>query len=699
MRNRTLLAFAVAATWLALGNPVWASEEARQESPDSDSPPVTNELLMFFEEKDMETATKRTTSLRKAPAIATIITADEIGNMGARNLLDILKMVPGFGISLNEFGAPMVEVRGIRTPLNEKILLMIDGHSLNKNFTGSGLFAEAEVPVENIKQVEVVRGPGSALYGSNAFVATINIITRDAEEIDGLELKGGGGSFDTFKGNLVGGTTIGEEFTVVASVDQYRTNGPKLQVGADLLSTTPGLESFSAAPGSTDLSFRQTDAFLKIGYGDLTFKGHIVSKRMGSYIGYRYTLTDGSHNDIDNYWGELAYRLQATDSVVSTTKLRYDYLNQDSWIKIAPAGFLGTFPDGAIGSPLVKNRTLGVEQQCDWDIFKNNHLIAGASFEELRQYDTGTLQNYSFTAPSPLPNYLGSVQNGDNWNKDVTRKTWAAYLQDEWQMFESLNLTAGLRYDHYDDFGGTANPRVGLVWNMLENADLKLLYGQAFRAPNFIELYSVSNPLLLGSANLKPEQITTYEAGLTYRFNRYIAADLNYFYSTIKDQIITVSSSPQTAFYTNLGTTETQGVEFGLNGGFAGKANWKASYVFQDPRDANSHGHLPYVPSHRGTASINYAPIKYVNLHSDLLWTGPRPRPAGDSRPEMPSYTTVDVAVTLKNFFESLEIQAGVRNIFDRHFNDPDTSGALQKVPGDFPREGISALVTASCKF
>ncbi len=701
MKSGTLIAFATMAAWLGMGSLVWGGDEAtlKQGNSDSSTPPVANELLMFFEEKDMETATKRTTSLRRAPAIATIITADEIRNMGARNLLDILKMVPGFGISLNEYGSPMVEVRGIRTPLNEKILLMIDGHSLNKNFTGSGLFAEAEVPVENIRQVEVVRGPGSALYGSNAFVATINIITRDAEEIDGLELKAGGGSFDTYKGNMVGGTTIGDKFNVVASLDHYRTIGPKLRVGADLLSTTPGLAPFSAAPGTTDQGFRQTDAFLKVGYGDLTFKGHVVLKQMGSYIGYNYTLTDGSHNDIDNYWGELAYHLQVNDAIASTTKLRYDYLNQDGWIKIAPAGFLGTFPDGAIGIPLVKNRTLGVEQQFDWDLFSNNHLIAGASYEALRQYDTGTLQNYSFTPPSPLPNYLGSLQSGPNWNRDVTRETWAAYVQDEWQLFEDLNLTAGLRYDHYNDFGGTTNPRVGLVWNFLGNADLKLLYGQAFRAPNFIELYSVSNPLLLGNANLKPERIRTYEAGLTYRFNRFIAADLNYFYSTINDQIVTVSSSPQTAFYTNLGKTETQGVEFGLNGGFAGNVNWKTTYVFQDPRDATTDSRLPYVPSHRGTASINYAPFKYLNLHSDLLWTGPRPRPAGDSRPEVPDYTTVDLAVTLKNFFETLEIQAVVRNLFDKRFSDPDTSGALQKVPGDFPREGISAFVTASCKF
>ena len=249
------------------------------------------ELLMFFEEQDLVTATKRHTSLRKAPAIATIITADEIRNMGARNLLDVLKMVPGFGVSITEFGGNMVEVRGIRSSLSEKILVMIDGHSLNRNFTGSALYRVAGMlPMENIKQVEVVRGPGSALYGTSAFVATINIITRNAEEINGLEAKAGGGSFNSFKGNLLGGKAVGDNFTIVGSLDHYQSQGAKLTVDADALRAT----AFSKAPGPADLYFKQTDAFLKVGYGDLSFRGQYLTKQEGMYIGIVSALTDDS---------------------------------------------------------------------------------------------------------------------------------------------------------------------------------------------------------------------------------------------------------------------------------------------------------------------------------------------------------------------------------------------------------------------
>lgn len=659
---------------------------------------VNEDLLLFFEEQDLVTATKRPTSLRKAPAIATIISADEIRNMGARNLLDVLKMVPGIGISITEFGSNMIEVRGIRTSLNEKILVMLDGHSLNRNFTGSALYNVGDMlPMENIRQVEVVRGPGSALYGNSAFVATINIITRNAEEIDGLEIKAGGGSFDSIKGNLTGGKALGDKLTISGSLNHYQTNGPRLTVEADTLTGTP----YSQAPGTPDLNSKQTDAFLKIGYGNLSFRGHYLARQKNIYIGIVSALTDDSSQDqVDNYWGELVYSLKLADSLSMSMKFYYDHYEQDPYVKIYPDGFAGVYPAGMISKPLVSNRTIGGELQVDWDIFEGNHLIAGLSFEELQQYDVRQLANFDPLTGAPL----SSIQEVANWNKDANRQIWALYLQDEWQLLEQVTLTTGLRYDHYSDFGDTVNPRLGLVWSLLENTDLKLLYGQAFRAPNFQELYNINNPTVVGNPDLKPERIETFEAGLAWRLNRYLAANLNYFYSTIDDQIDWTSTTP--AVNANVGKTETQGVELGLNGAYGSDLYWKLNYAWQDPRNAKTDRRLPYVPSHRASASVNYAPTKYVNLHTDLLWTGPRSRDTGDNRREMPDYTTVDLAVTLKNFFKTMEIQATVRNLFDKRYKDPDTSGGAvnfsgtgPKVPGDFPRGGISGFVTASYKF
>jgi iron complex outermembrane receptor protein len=354
---------------------------------------------------------------------------------------------------------------------------------------------------------------------------------------------------------------------------------------------------------------------------------------------------------------------------------------------------------------LVKTRTIGYEQQFDWDISKANHLIAGVSFEFLDQYDVKQRANFD---PNTFAYTYDPIHTVANWNKNVTRRIWAAYLQDEWHVMERVNLTTGVRYDNYSDFGNTVNPRVGLVWNFLDNADFKLLYGQAFRAPTFVELYDANNPVVVGNDKLKPEKIKTYEAGISYRLNRFLATDLNYFYSTIDDLIVWDTTVKPVPRFANIGTSTTQGVELGLNGAVSSKLSWKTSFAWQDPRDDNDR-RLAYVPSQRASGSVNYALSKYVNLHSDLLWTGARPREKGDTRPDVPDYTTVDLAVTLKNFFNTLEIQATIRNLFDKRYKDPDTSSGIlpstnvmgtgPKVPGDFPREGISGFVTAKYKF
>lgn len=654
------------------------------------------ELGLFFDEQDLVTATKRPTSLRKAPAIATVITADEIRNMGANNIMDVLKMVPGLGISINESGVLMLEVRGIRTATNEKVLVMIDGHSLNRNFDGSALYNVAPLlPVENIKQVEVVRGPGSALYGTSAFVATINIITRNAEEINGLELKSGWGSFDTFKANMVAGKAIGDKLTFSMSADHFQTNGPNLRIPADVLTPT----GTSLAPGTTDSSAKQTDVFFKVGYGDLSFRGHYLTKKRGLFIGLGSALNEGSKDDIDNYWGELAYDLHIGDELISNTKLRYDYYDQDPFVRIFPAGASGLYTNGMVAIPLVKNRNIGVEEQLSWNVLDGHDLILGASFDVMRQYGTSEMTNYDPNTFLPLVPPV--LQGTADWNRDVTREVWALYGQYEWRALENLNITLGGRYDHYNDFGGTTNPRAALVWSFLENADLKLLYGKAFRAPNFVELYNTTNPVVVGNSKLNPEKIETYEAGLAYRFNRFFAAELNYFYSEIKNMIIWNTNVPlgKPAFYDNIGSAITQGVELGINGAYERNLYWKLSYAWQEPRDATTNRPLPYVPAQRAKASINYAVCKYANLHTDLLWTGVRPRDTGDTRPQMPAYFTADMALTFKNFYKTMEIQATIRNLFDKSYKDPDTSGALNKVPGDFPREGLSAFVTASYKF
>jgi len=651
-------------------------------------------LSMYFTPEELEISTRRAIALTKAPAIATVITDREIRNMGARTLIDVLKLVPGMGISITDQGFFRLEVRGTVTGQSEKVLVMIDGHSLNKNHSGSSFpFFLDHLSVDNIKKIEIVRGPGSALYGTNAFVAVINIITKSAADVEGGSVSVSGESFDTRKYNLLAGKTFKNGLKISGSIDYTKTHGPDLLIKRDRLSGTP----FTRAPGDAETRFEGTGIFFEASYKNLTYRGQYLTTDRGAYIGLGYALTDFNSLKSDNFWQELSYRHSFTEKFSSKMKLYYDYFNQDWLVKVFPDGFAGSFPNGMIGGPKARNRTIGGEIQLDCSISETNHLLAGINYEEMKQYEVRAISNFN-----PITGqYLGSVQDissWGNWNRDVKRNIFAAYLQDEWEIKDNISLTAGVRYDHYSDFGDTTNPRVGIVWRFLEKADLKLLYGQAFRAPTFTELYTINNPTLSGNPNLVPEKIRTYEAGIGYTYSERFRIELNYFYNDIDDLIVRDTSTvPGT--YANLGAAKSNGIEAVLSGRYTNDNYWKVAYSWQDPRDAYTSERLPFIPRNRASASVNYGFSKYLVSHVDVLWTGPRPRSAGDTRAAVPSYTTVDLALTLRNIYKNLEIQAAVHNLFNEKYVDPDLSGASRFIPYDYPREGVSALLKVSYKF
>jgi len=355
-------------------------------------------------------------------------------------------MVPGLGISASEGPTNMLEVRGIRTQLSEKVLIMIDGHSLNRNFVGSAMRHFNDFPVENIKQIEVIRGPGSALYGTNAFMAVINIITRDAEQIDGLELKGSYGSFDTKKANLTGGGSFHNGLKLSGSIDYYKTDGAELTIEEDSLSSSPWP---SLTPGSADLRKEKTDISLTASYGDLTYRGHYMTRDTGINIGLAYALVDTNMLEVDIQWHELSYKLALSEFLTSDFKIFFHHFEQSATFELFPDGYLNLFPEGMIGGPLLKNNTYGAEIQMDYDINDTNHLIFGLAYEKMRQYDVRRVANY---LPPPSFTPLGSVQETSpevNWNQDATREIWAVYVQDEWEIIDNVNLTAGVRHDNY----------------------------------------------------------------------------------------------------------------------------------------------------------------------------------------------------------------------------------------------------------
>src|SRR5438128_3277104 len=146
--------------------------------------------------------------LEEAPSVVSVITADEIRRLGARTLEDVLQIIPGYEVLTDNQGRNRIGVRGVVTlGSSENVLVLFNGHRLNEHIFGGATVVNQEIPLYNIKQIEVIRGPGSALFGANAFVGVINIISYTAENFEGSEVSLGGSSFGTQEYSVVSGRT------------------------------------------------------------------------------------------------------------------------------------------------------------------------------------------------------------------------------------------------------------------------------------------------------------------------------------------------------------------------------------------------------------------------------------------------------------------------------------------------------------
>ena len=545
--------------------------------------------------------------------------------------------------------------------------------------------------------MEIIRGPGSALYGSNAFMAVINIVTMKAEDIKGLQVTAGGGSFDTQHYNLLFGHE-GNKLKISGHFDYLDTAGPSSHIEQDAIGNS----------GDTLFGQERPDAGFNISYGDFTLRGRYMNRKTGPYIGAGHALNDETLLEWEQGYIYLVYNRSITDNMVITARIYADHFKLDHYWELYPEGFVfpstgWIYPDGMIGNPISKQRTFGSEIATDYK-FSDHLLTTGILYEDIKQYDVKSINNFNPDTYAPL-GPLQDVSDWGNFNRDADRDVWALYMQDIWNITDEASLTAGIRYDNYSDFGETVIPRAGFVWEFMKNTSVKLLYGTAFRAPGFYELYHQHNPVVVGEPDLKPEGITTYEAGLEHRFLDRYTVKLNYFYNDLTDLIVIGDKPSETepAQYENRDRAEVQGVELELLSDFGNDHYGYLNYSYQDPRDGDTDERLADVPSHRANAGINLAPWRYLNANVNVSWTGKRPRAEGDTRDDLASSTLVGLTLIAKKFYNTLEIRGSVYNLFNEDYLDPSPfnpdNPVTTPVPNDYPTNERMFLLEARYTF
>ena len=291
---------------------------------------LSTEAIWFGFNEEVTIATRHETPASKAPSIVTMITAEEIKNLGYRTLIELLRTIPGFEIR-KEPATGVVEpiVRGVVGA--NKVKLMLNGHTVNTTNTGSAFGRFDDFPVENIKKIEIIRGPGSAMYGENAFLAVINIITLDAKDIDGVRVSSGYGSFDTSEENVVFGKTIGK--VNISGMAHYRqTSGFDGIVKSDFQTIFDNAfgTTASLAPGSVHDQRQEYDLNLKVDYEGLWFQGWYSNKNRAPFIGGGLSLNDESKLE-DNYvFAEIGYKKTFEERFTLRPRIYYDQFDSTS---------------------------------------------------------------------------------------------------------------------------------------------------------------------------------------------------------------------------------------------------------------------------------------------------------------------------------------------------------------------------------
>jgi outer membrane receptor for ferrienterochelin and colicins len=645
-------------------------------------------FAIFTEEEIVVSALKRPRSVSKSPAIMSVITSKQIKQMGFRTLVDVLKIVPGFYISMDETGEREIAVRGVLDDASQKIKVLIDGHSINDVWRGGAMWNFDDLPVENIKRIEVIRGPGSALYGQNAFLAVVNIITKDTEDIDGFQVTASGGSFSTQNYNMLFGKEYGD-LKVSGFLDYFDTQGFSKKIEQDVLFPAAA----SRSPGQSQNRKEKTDLNLRLSYNNLEVKAKYMKKRRKDYIGVGDALNEESILRDTYMFTELTYKLSLSEKLNMTSKLYYDQYNYDPFFEQRPDGHLGVYPEGIKGQLRFKQRTIGFENQVNYKLFEGNELTLGLQYEWIHQHDIKYGKNSHPITNANLTTVMDFTHDLP-FTRKATRHVYAFFLQDEWNITKDIDLTVGVRHDRFTRFEGTTNPRLGLIWRFIEDAHLKLLLATAFKAPSFQEMFLTNNSVKIGNPSLDPEKINTFEIGLGYHFTKHMRASMNYFYNRIRDKIILDTGSPKQ--FQNGGGSRIQGIEAEWKADFGNDNYVFANYTFQDAEDTRNRNRLPDVPVHSGNIGINAGLWKYANANLTTLLSGPRPREDGDTRRDIPAQALVNLTLIGKNFLDDFEVRGSVFNLFDKSYYDP---APQDTVPTDYPQQGRSFIIELRYQF
>jgi len=449
----------------------------------------------------VEIATKQKQTIYASPSSVYVISRQQIKSMGIQKLQTLLNFIPGFQSTrdIEQGTANRISARGRSTALSESVLVHINGRKINDLYTGGISILNRMFNIGNIEHIEVIRGPGSALYGSNAFLGVINIVTLTG----GNELNISVNDNETLASSITTSTSWRQSHQLDFYLSWFDDQGEDYKI-TDLYGITSRVKD--PAKG--------TDAYLKYSFDNWQLSGRFMQRELEDFLALGAIGNDVNKEKTEQWsfaiekQGELLEQLSYDFSFIhSEDKWQTIALLIPSDVEIEP-GF--SLANDFIGGPFLTSQTNNASSNLSYQFNDAHFLSFGASFEKSKITDVYTSTTHDLFT---LEEYKKPVKltKEQSFNVEESREVVSFYIQEQWHISDNWELTAGLRFDSYNDFGSSRSPRLALVYKPKEKSSLKFMYGTAFRAPNFLELYDRNNYVDFGNVNLNAEEVKTLE--------------------------------------------------------------------------------------------------------------------------------------------------------------------------------------------
>lgn len=665
----SLVGLILAAILIAYGFPALANEDAQQ----TDLLDLSLDQLVQIEIPTVVGASKYEQSSSKAPSSVSVITAAEIKSYGWLKLSDILRSVRGF-LPTNDRNYEVLAVRGFGLPSDytSRVLLLIDGLRINDSIyqqaTAGGDFP---LDIDLIDRVEIIRGPGSALYGSSAFFGVINVITKKGGQFQGAEASLGGGNFDTRFGRLSFGKKLDNGLEILFSGSGFDRRGQDAYF-FPAFANDPDLNNGVSDRGDGE---KWKTLYSTIQYGHFSFQAGFGErvKHTGTGI-YGSVFNDPNTVSYDTrHFFDLQYsRTLGEESSLSARvyQQRYDYW-QDG---------LYDYPPITVNHDSADTQWWGTEIRYVTKLGSRHRLTVGTEYIDYYQQDQ---ENFDI---DPQFSYLDSRQSF---------KTLGLYAQDEIALTDTLTLNVGVRWDHNYSGKNSTNPRLGVIYNPTKDTAFKFLYGTAFRAPNGYESYYESSTVK-SNTEIGPEKIRTYEVAVEHSITKNLRGIVSAYHYQLND-LITQEADPADGLFVfqNTSRVSANGLDLELQAKWS-RLEGRASYSYQRTEDNETGTTLPNSPRHMVKLNLT-APLIGDKLAAgfETQYVSKRNNVNGDTAP---GYALVNLNFLGRNWVKGLELSAGVFNVFDKEYGDP-TSNDYDPAVLSVPQEGRSYRIKLSYRF